>query len=73
MANRKGINIHVPKYFMAVRNCINIFVLYRLEISLLTCSYIGELRNGQKFKCENEPFILLILTLTRVLTADHAN
>ena len=23
------------------------------DTSLLTCSYIGELRNGQKFKCEN--------------------
>ena len=21
---------------------------------MLTCSYIGELRNGRKFKCENE-------------------
>ena len=27
MANRKGIHIYIPKYFMAVRNCINIFVL----------------------------------------------
>ena len=22
MASRKGINIYIPKYFMAVRNCI---------------------------------------------------
>ena len=27
MASRKSRNIHVPKYFMAVRNCINILVL----------------------------------------------
>ena len=30
---------------------------------LLTCSYIGELRNGRKFKCENRPFIVFILIL----------
>ena len=27
MASRKGIHIYTPKYFMAVRNCIHIFVL----------------------------------------------
>ena len=32
MASRKGINIYIPKYFMAVRNCINIFLLYGLEV-----------------------------------------
>ena len=32
MASRKGVDIYVPKYFMAVRNCINIFVLYGLEM-----------------------------------------
>ena len=37
------------------------------DTSLLTCSYIGELRNGRKFKCENEPFIVFILILKRVL------
>ena len=26
MASRKGINIYIPKYFMAVRDCIHIFV-----------------------------------------------
>ena len=31
--------------------------------SLLTRLYIDELRNGQKFECENEPFIVLILIL----------
>ena len=35
---------------------------------MLTCSCIGELRNGRKFKCENEPFIVLILILRRVLS-----
>ena len=35
--------------------------------SLLTCSYIGELRNGRKFKRENKPFIISILFLRRVL------
>ena len=27
MASRKGINIYIPKYFMAVRNCMHFFVL----------------------------------------------
>ena len=35
--------------------------------SLLTCSYIGELRNGRKFECDNKPFIVFILILKRVL------
>ena len=34
MASRKAINIHILKYFMAVRNCINVFVLYWLEVRL---------------------------------------
>ena len=25
---------------------------------LLTCLYIGELRNGRNFKCEDKPFIV---------------
>ena len=37
------------------------------DTSLLTCLYIGKLRNGRKFKCENEPFIVFILILRRVL------
>ena len=32
MASRKGINIYISKYIMAVRNFINIFVLYGLEV-----------------------------------------
>ena len=35
MASRKGINIYFLKYFIAVRNCINIFVLYVLEVRLI--------------------------------------
>ena len=34
MASRKGINICIPKHFMAVRNYKNIFVLYGLEVRL---------------------------------------
>ena len=34
MASRKSINIYISKYFMAVRNCINIFVLY-VSVDLL--------------------------------------
>ena len=32
MASRKGIHIYIPKYFMAVRNCMNIFVIRGLEV-----------------------------------------
>ena len=35
--------------------------------SLLTCLYIGELRNGQKYKCGDKTFIVFILILRRVL------
>ena len=35
--------------------------------SLLTCSYIDEVCNSRKFKCEHEPFIVLTLILIRVL------
>ena len=34
MASRKSLNIYVLKYFMAVRNCINIFLLCELKICL---------------------------------------
>ena len=33
MANRKSINDHTTKYFVAVRNCINVLVFYYLEVS----------------------------------------
>ena len=39
MASREGITIYLPKYFMAVRNCRNIFVLYRLEARLCCLVY----------------------------------
>ena len=69
MAIRKGIHIYIPLFFMAVRNCINIFVLDGFRGTfLLTCSYIGELRNGWKIKCEKEPFIVFVLVLSRVLS-----
>ena len=66
MANRKSVNIYILQYFMTVRNCINIFVLLIRGTFRLTCSYIGELRNGRKFKCENKSFIVFILILRRV-------
>ena len=34
MASRKGVNIYIPKHFMAVRNCMNVSVLYGLELRL---------------------------------------
>ena len=66
MENRKSMNIYIfyggqklHKYFCSL--------LVR-GTSLLTCSYIGELRNERKLKCENEPFNVLILILRRVLS-----
>ena len=35
---------------------------------LLTCSYIGEVRNGRKIKYENKPFIVFILILRKFLS-----
>ena len=32
MASRTGVNVYIPKYFTAFGNCINIFVLYGLEV-----------------------------------------
>ena len=61
MASRKGINICIPKHSMEVRNYINIFCSLRVRrTSLLTCLYIGKLRNSRKSNCENEPSIVLI-------------
>ena len=62
MASRKSIKIYILKYFMAVKNSINISVL----LCLLETS-VGELRNGRKFKCESKSFIEFILILRRVL------
>ena len=72
MARRKGIYIYIPKYLMAVRNCVPgkyfCYLRVTVEVSpLLTCSYIGELRNGRKIKCENRPFIVFIFIFRRVL------
>ena len=68
MANRKSIDIKIWRYFLPIRSCINNLVPLRVRgTSLLTCSYIGETRNDRKFKRENKPFIVFILTLRRVL------
>ena len=32
MASKKGIHVYILKYFMAISNCINICVLYGLEV-----------------------------------------
>ena len=34
MASRKNRNIYIPKYFMEVRKCIIMFVIYGLEVRL---------------------------------------
>ena len=32
MVSRNSINIYIPKYVIAVRNCINVLGLYGLEV-----------------------------------------
>ena len=64
MASRKSIHIYISKHVTAVKNCIIFFrSLLIKDTSLLTCSYIGELRHARKFRCENKPFIIFILFL----------
>ena len=48
-----------------LHKCFSSFVIE--GTSLLSCSYIGELRNGRKFKFENKLFVVFILTLRRIL------
>ena len=68
MASRKSIYFYFPKYFMAVSDCIKYFrFLLIIDKSMLTCSYIGELRNGRKFKCDNKLFSVFVLIFKRVL------
>ena len=58
MASRESLNMYFPKYFMGGQKLHKYFRSSRIkDTSLLTtCSYIGELlRNGRKFKCENNP------------------
>ena len=41
-------------------------LLFKMYVSV-DLFYIGELRNGRKFKCKNKPFTIFILILRRVL------
>ena len=62
MASRKRMNIYIPKYFIAVRNCIKYFRSLRVRgTSLLTCSYIGELRHGRKLNARMNPSSLVLI------------
>ena len=68
MASRKSINTCILKYLWRSELHNKYFSsLWVRGTSLLTCSYIGEVRNGREFKCENKPFIVFILILRRVL------
>ena len=62
MASRKSRNIHVyTETFYGGQKLYTYFCTLRvIGMSLLTCSYVGELRNGQKLKCENELFTVFI-------------
>ena len=66
---QKGNKYLYSEIFYGVQKLHKCFGSLRVRgTSLLTCSYIGELRNGQKSICENEPFIVLTLVLRRVLS-----
>ena len=69
MASRKSRNIHIRNVlWWSVTAQILVYGSLLIEYtSLLTCSCIGEVRNGLKFKCENKPSIVFVLTLMRVL------
>ena len=69
MASRKSINIYIPSFSYGGQKLHEYFCyLWVRGTSLLACSYIGELHNGRKLKCEDEPFIVFILILRRVLS-----
>ena len=65
MASRKSINIYIPNFSYGGQKLHKYFCSLRVRgTSLLTtCSYIGELNNRRKLKCEDEPFIVFILIL----------
>ena len=68
MASRKRHNYLYFKIFYGgqkLHKCCSYLLIK--DTSLSTCSYIGELRNGWKIKCENKPFIVFILISIRVL------
>ena len=61
MASRKGMHVYIPKYFMAVKNCVPSRVR---STSQLTCSFTGVLLmcSGRKFESQDDqPFIVFIL------------
>ena len=71
MASRKSINIYIPSFSYGGQKLHKYFCyLWVRGTSLLACSYIGELHNGRKLKCEDEPFIVFILILRRGFVSD---
>ena len=64
MASRKSTNTYNSEIFYGGQKLHKYFCSTRIRgTSLLTCSYIGEVRSGRKFECENEVFILLVLRM----------
>ena len=60
MASRKSISIYSEIFYGGQKLHKYFSSLLIRGTSLLICLYIGELRNGRKFKCENKPFIVFI-------------
>ena len=61
MVSRKGINIYIPKYLMAVRNCTNIFVL--LEVfSMVWSNGMNPPSILQQFNWSDQLIIVIFCT-----------
>ena len=64
MASRKGTTVYIPKYFMAVRNCINIFVL--LEVLYMVWSNgMNPSSISQQFNWSHQRMIVFLVHFWR--------
>ena len=61
MASIKGINIYIPKYFMAVRNGIDVFVLLEV-LSIVRSNGMNPSSISQQFNWSHQLIIVLLCT-----------
>ena len=60
--NNNNNNSNTAEIFYGDQKPHKYFSFLRIRgTSLLTCSYIGKLRNGRKFNCENEPLLTVFI------------
>ena len=64
MASRNGINIYITKYFMAVRNCINVFVLLEV-LSMFWSDGMNPSSISQQLNWSNQLIIVFFVHLWR--------